>query len=253
MRRSPSTAPAIAVFVLYLVFFYGVWIATGIEYSEIGDNADTLLKWYVAPTWVGGLFLIVAVTALGWWRPVLFEQERVRTRWLLIAPVYTVLLAITAALLSDFSGVSGSMWVLLFLGSLGVGWSEEVASRGVLIAGFRAKHNEVFVWFWSCALFGLLHLPNWVFGSGPVAVGQVLLAFGIGSTFYLLRRVSGTLIWCMVLHAFWDFTTVGGVTPTGLGALFILNAVIGLVVGLVFIRRQRGQGVRAGGGATATG
>jgi CAAX protease family protein len=171
---------------------------------------------------------------------VLFEKERVRTRWLLVAPVYTTLLAVTAALVSDFSGVSGSMWLLLLLGSLGVGFAEEVSSRGVLIAGFRAGYSQPWVWFLSCALFGLLHLPNWIFGSGPGAVGQVLIAFGVVSTFYVLRRFSGTLVWCMVLHAFWDFTTIAGEVPAALGGLFILNAVIGLVVGILLIRRQRG-------------
>jgi membrane protease YdiL (CAAX protease family) len=249
MRRPPTPAVGLVVFLLYLVFFYGVWIVTDVEYADIGDSADTLLKWYVGPTWVGGLFLIVAVTWLGWWRPVLYERERARPRWIILAPAYTVLLAIAVALFGDFSAVTTGMWVLLFLGSLGVGFAEEVSSRGVLIAGFRARLSEPWVWFLSCLLFGLLHLPNWVFGSGPSAAGQVLLAFGVGSTFYLLRRFSGTLLWCMGLHAFWDSCTVGAEVPGGLSAFFILNAIIGLVVGILFIRRERGRRVEQAGAA----
>jgi hypothetical protein len=36
---------------------------------------------------------------------------------------------------------------------------------------------------------------------------QVVLAFAAGSVFYIVRRVAGTLVLCMLLHAWIDFTT----------------------------------------------
>ncbi|GAB89224.1 CPBP family intramembrane glutamic endopeptidase [Gordonia rhizosphera] len=251
VRHAPRPQTAIVVFLIYLALFYGVWIVTGVDYETIGDSAGHLLKWYVAPTWVGGLFLIIAVSWLGWWRPVLFEKERAQPRWILLAPAFAVVTLVVLALTADFSGSTGAMFAALFLGSIGVGVAEEVSTRGVLITGFRARLTEPWVWFYSCLLFGLLHLPNWVFGAGPGAVGQVLMAFGAGSTFYLLRRVSGTLIWAMVLHAAWDFVTIGGDLPGGVGALVIVNSILGLVVGIVFLRRQRGQMVEQAGVPTA--
>ena len=97
------------------------------------------------------------------------------------------------------------------------------------------------VWFLSCLLFALLHLPNWFFGLGPSALGQVLLAFGGGSVFYLLRRFSGTLLWAIGLHAMWDFATIGGEAPNAAAALVLLNAVLGLVLGVMLVRRERGR------------
>jgi membrane protease YdiL (CAAX protease family) len=49
------------------------------------------------------------------------------------------------------------------------------------------------VWFVSTLLFALLHLPNWVFGAGPIAVVQVLTAFFAGSMLCLTRLVTGSL------------------------------------------------------------
>jgi len=240
VRISPRPLAAVIVFLVYLAFFYGVWIATSVEYNDIGDAVDTLLKWYVAPTWIGGLFLIIAVSWLGWWRPVLFEKNRA-PRWVLIAPLFMLALVIVFLFFSDYSGLAAGMIPVLILGSIGVGFSEEVVSRGVIVTGFRSRFTEPWVWFWSCFLFAILHLPNWFFGLGPSAVGQVLLAFGAGSTLYLLRRGSGTLWWAIALHAVWDFATIGGEAPLGLTGLLFINAVLGFVVAVVMLRRERGR------------
>lgn len=239
MRLPPSPLTGVLVFLGYLACFYGVWIVTSVDYEAIGDSADNLLKWYVAPTWVGGLFLAIAVSWLGWWRPVLFEKERARPRWIVIAPAYMLVLAVVFAIISDFSALTGSMILWLALGSLGVGFAEEISSRGALITGFRARYTEPMVWFLSCLLFALLHLPNWFFGVGPAAVGQVLMAFGAGSVLYLLRRFSGTLLWAIGLHAIWDFVAIGGEAPGAVGGLVLLNSLLGLVLGALLIRRER--------------
>ena len=161
MRISPRPLAAVIVFLVYLAFFYGVWIATSVEYNDIGDAVDTLLKWYVAPTWIGGLFLIIAVSWLGWWRPVLFEKNRA-PRWVLIAPLFMLALVIVFLFFSDYSGLAAGMIPVLILGSIGVGFSEEVVSRGVIVTGFRSRFTEPWVWFWSCFLFAILHLAQLV-------------------------------------------------------------------------------------------
>lgn len=241
MRYPPRPLTGLLVFLGYLAVFYGVWIVTSVDYTSIGDDADTVLRWYVAPTWIGGAFLALAVTWLGWWRPVLRERERARPRWILVAPGFWLLLALLALVVGDYSRLTAAMLVLLLVGSLGVGFSEEVASRGVLLAGLRARFTEPWVWFSTCLLFGLLHLPNWFFGEGPSAAGQVVLTFGAGSTLYLLRRASGSLIWAMALHALWDFAVFAGEGSQSLALLVLLNAAIGVVVGAIFIRRERGR------------
>lgn len=64
----------------------------------------------------------------------------------------------------------------------------------------------MWVWIVSGALFGVLHGINVLFGqSGRDTVRQVFFAFAVGSSFYVTRQVTGTLIVGMVLHAAWDF------------------------------------------------
>lgn len=252
MRVAPRPAVALVVFAAYLVVFYGIWIALGIEYDKVGDSAETIAKWYVAPLAGGALVLAFAVTRLGWWRPVLREDSAAGPRWMLAAPALMLAIAVLMLVTKDYSSTTTAMFLLLVVGSVGVGFCEETVTRGVLLTGFRATMTEPRVWLLTCLLFGLLHLPNWVFGAGPGAVGQVVLAFCVGSTLYLLRRVSGSLLPCMALHGFWDFATFIGETPTWVGGLAILNALVGLTLGIVFVRRHRGARTPIAGVPAAT-
>ena len=122
MRLAPRPRTALVVFALYLLVFCGVWQLTGVAYNDIGDSARTIAKWYVAPLAAGAVVLVVAVTVLGWWRPALFEVRRATPRWL--------------------SRTTTAMLGLLVVGSLLVGFCEELATRGVLVVGFRGSYNS---------------------------------------------------------------------------------------------------------------
>jgi membrane protease YdiL (CAAX protease family) len=184
--------------------------------------------------------LIIAVSAMGWWRPVLFEREKATPRWLLIGPILMALTAVAFLLSKDYSNTTTTMVLLLVMGSIGVGFCEETATRGVLLTGFRGRFTEPWVWFWSTALFGLLHLPNAFFGAGISAVGQVFLAFAGGTMFYILRRVSGTLIWAMLLHGFWDFASFIGDGGETTAILVFVNGAVALWLVWVLLRKERG-------------
>jgi len=59
---------------------------------------------------------------------------------------------------------------------------------------------------------------------------QAALAFASGTAFYILRRVTGSLIWAMVLHGLWD-VSVFAVGHAPVGASF--GAFLGPVVGVL--------------------
>ena len=129
-----------------------------------------------------------------------------------------------------------------------VGFTEEMANRGLLVVGLRSKLGEGWVWFISSALFALMHLTN-VFTGQPLAptLQQVGLAFLAGTVFYITRRTTGTLIWAMVLHGLWDFSTfaVGHGTAgpfAGLGG--ILNIIVGVLALIVVAFVIRGSNER---------
>ena len=73
----------------------------------------------------------------------------------------------------------------------------------------------------------------------------MLFAFLAGTILYILRRTTGSLIWAMLLHAFWDFATFssghGTVSPlVGVtGTLFAIVGVFALVAVWWVIRDTR--------------
>jgi membrane protease YdiL (CAAX protease family) len=74
-----------------------------------------------------------------------------------------------------------------------------------MIVGLRSRFAEGRVWLFSTVAFSALHVPNVVFGLPLAAMPvQVVLTFIVGSGFYAIRRVSGTLVLPMVLHGLWD-------------------------------------------------
>jgi membrane protease YdiL (CAAX protease family) len=241
MKVTPRPLVGVLCLLAYLAAFYGVWIAYDVDYDAIGDSADTLLKWYVMPLVAGAVVLVVATTLLGWWRPAVVEPAEARLpRWVLVPGALMAVLALAALLSKDYSDTTTTMLVWLVLGSVGVGFGEEMANRGLLLTGLRGGLTEPWVWFFSCLCFGLMHLPNWAFGEGPIAAGQVLLAFLAGTTLYLVRRGTGLLVWPMALHGFWDFSTFVGEGGGWAGPVNLVLGVAALVMVLVVLRRERG-------------
>jgi membrane protease YdiL (CAAX protease family) len=63
----------------------------------------------------------------------------------------------------------------------------------------------------ASVLFGLFHTPNIIIGAevGDALVQTVMTAI-LGMAFYCVRRVSGSLIPCIVLHGLYDFFLIQG-------------------------------------------
>jgi hypothetical protein len=203
----------------YLAIFFATWAINGVDYLRIGESAETTKLWYALPTLLGCAFLVIAITALGWWRLVLFDKTKSGPLWVWILPI-----AITGIIVVNFAGLNTSKLspeVLLWstLGAVGVGFGEEVITRGGMVVGLRSRFPEIKVWLFSTLLFSALHVPNVIFGLPLEAMPiQLLLTFIFGSGMYIIRRTSGTLILPMVLHGLWDsslfLSNTTGVEPT---------------------------------------
>ena len=238
-RVRPRVWVGVLAFLAYLAVFYTTWIVNGIDYARIGESEDTLLRWYVAPLTGGLIVILVVVTAFGWWRPSLREERRLpRLVWV---PAVMAAVAILNLVFADHSRVTAEMWLLLVVGSVLVGFNEEVLTRGQLLVALRSRFGETGVWFFSTLLFSLLHLPNAFFGIGVLALFQVVIQFGLGSVFYLARRFSGSLVPAMVLHGLWDFSIFSSTVPyAGLVGPFL--GIAGVVVVVVVLRRDGRSG-----------
>lgn len=207
----------------------------------MGANGGNLFLGAGLSLIIGTVFLAITASLLGWWRPALSDRRH-SARWPIFVPA---LMAV--ALLLNLASTDWDSYDAGFLAAsivlILVGFTEEMATRGLLLVGLRSRLSEVWVWFISSALFGLMHLTNVLTGQDLApTLQQVGMAFLGGTVFYILRRTTGTLIWAMVLHGLWDFSTfaVGHGTPGPLAALGgtvnLLAGVLGLAVVAFVIR-----------------
>lgn len=224
-RTAPRVWIGFAVYAGYLAIFYTTWAVNRVDYLKIGMDVESAKLHYALPTLFGCAFLVVAVTALGWWRPVLFERERSGPRWAWIGPVAMLVLAIASCFTMRSEGASTALVVWSVLGGIGVGLGEEVIARGTMVVALRSRCTEGRVWLIGTLAFSALHVPNVLFGLPVVAmVGQLVLTFIVGSLLYAARRLSGTLLLPIFLHGLWD-TSVFLPRATG-GDPFVLSYVL---------------------------
>jgi membrane protease YdiL (CAAX protease family) len=241
MATDQPVLVALGVFVVYMLIVGVIWRVTGTRYDALVDSREHVVKGIVVPIGVGALFLVVATTWLGWWSDALFEGSRSGPTWALIVPVLFGLVALINIGSIDFRAPQARLLPLLLVGTLLVGFAEELVTRGLLVVGLRdGGANEWVVWLVTSILFGLLHAMNALFGqSVKVTVTQIVAAFAAGTVLYVSLMVTGTLIVGMILHALWDFGTLGILAterqqkPVA-GLLAMLTFVAGLVaVGFV--------------------
>ena len=214
-----------------------------------------------APILIGCLVLLGFAVSVGWTRE-LFRTQTVRGSWWMWAAVIIVGGFNVLRFLSvDYAYWDlGALFAILLTGVL-IGFSEELLTRGFAIMLLRrAGYGERSVMLLSSLLFAALHAGNIFSGQAPLAVAiTVIYTFAFGIAMYLALRITGNLIWPILLHASTDSSLIlltGGIdaTPATLhpGPLAdIANlanfAVIAFaIIGLIFIRNTGTKAARPG-------
>lgn len=238
MRVQPKAVISLVLLVLYMAIVVVIWSMNNVDYETVGDTTSNIVKGIVVPVGIGAAFLAVAATWLGWWRPALTEETKTGPRWAILLPVAMFVFVLLGVSGIDFGSDSAKVLPMLALGTALIGFSEEFLTRGLMVVGFRGSMSEVWVWFLTALMFGLLHGLNVFFGQSVGATAfQMGFAFVLGSAFYLVRRITGLLVVGMVIHALWDFGAIGadatGGTAPLASSLFLWIVVILTVVLLV--------------------
>lgn len=249
-RVRPRVWIGIAIYLAYVVVVFAVQQLSGIAYTDLGESGVNLFLGAGLSLIVGAVLLAITTTLLGWWRPALFDRHRAAHKWPIIAPAIMVVALLVNLVSTDWGSYDGAFFAASIVLLL-VGFTEELTTRGLLLVGLRSRLSEVWVWFLTSALFGLMHLVNAVSGQALApTLQQVALAFGAGTIFYILRRVTGSLIWAMVLHGLWDFSTfaVGRGTPGpfyAFGGIIEIVAIIVALAGVAFVIRGADERIPA--------
>ncbi|WP_460800098.1 lysostaphin resistance A-like protein [Microbacterium sp. GXF0217] len=248
LKVRPRVWIGLAIYFGYVAVVFLVQQLTGIPYTALGESGGNLFLGAGLSLIVAAVLLAITTTLLGWWRPALREHKR-SVRWPIIAPILmTVALLINLAS-TDWTSYDGAFFaasVVLIL----VGFTEELTTRGLLLTALRGRLSEGWVWFLTSALFALMHLINAASGQELLpTLQQVGAAFLGGTIFYIVRRVTGTLIWAMVLHGLWDFSTfaVAHGTPgpfAGFGFIVYLVAGVIALASVAFVIRGANERTR---------
>lgn len=207
MRLSLAPRTALLLYVAYLVLVFSLWIAFRVDYVQL-SREENLPKGVIIPIGLGALLIAVVTTLSGAWRPAVRETP---VRQPLLLGLLALVMGgcmVMFATRTDWSSLAPSLLLKLGVGMALVGFSEEMLTRGFMVAAFRTRFpSERRVWLVATTLFALLHAPNGFFGVGWPVLVQVVLAFLMGSGLYSLRRLTGTLVVPMIVHAAWDYLT----------------------------------------------
>lgn len=247
LKVHPRVWIGLAIFFGYTVVVFLVQRLSGVPYTDLGESGSNLFLGVGLSLIIAAILLTITTTLLGWWRPALREQKR-SVRWPIIAPIIMVIALLLNLLATDWASYDGAFFAASIALIL-VGFTEELTTRGLLLTSLRSKLSEGWVWFLSTALFALMHLINAASGQDLLAtLQQVAFAFLGGTIFYIVRRTTGTLVWAMVLHGLWDFSTfaVGHGTPgafAGVGPFVYLAAGVLALIFVPFVIRGANETV----------
>ena len=235
MRVTPRIWIGLAIYVGYVLVIYVVSKLSGVAYTDIGRSAEFTWRGAVMDLAVGAVLLTITTWLLGWWKPALFERKRSHHKWPIFVPALMLVVAIVNLFNTDWSRFDASFLLSLLALGIAVGFCEELMSRGLLLTAFRSRLPEVWVWLLTSVLFGAMHLVNAALGAPVVnTLGQVVLAAMTGTSFYIVRRVTGSLIWAMALHGIWDISAFSvGFAPIGAAWTLSLVPVIGILAVVV--------------------
>lgn len=183
-----------------------------VGFDRLGDASTPWVRQFHIALLAVLAIQVVFITREGWWKDVLFDESRSGRRWMWL-PALLILLAAVANLFRDgVSDAPGAYWMGMSTTMALVGLTEELSFRGIFVVGVRKQDgSERAVALFSSLLFGLFHLPNWLLGQDlSITLRQVAFTSVIGLVFYALRRASGTLFSCIILHGVYDWMIIQG-------------------------------------------
>ncbi|PPF43657.1 CPBP family intramembrane metalloprotease [Pseudoclavibacter sp. AY1F1] len=234
----------VLVVVYYVLYQLGGFLFLPFRGDPEPGSAAAMLFDYILPIGFGGVLLIAFGLSLGWLRE-LFGRQPIKGRgWMWIAVAVVLLFNALRFASLDYAAAGFDVVAAWLVAGLCIGFAEEVLTRGYVVTLMRkAGHSELATALVSAALFAAMHSGNLLEGQSLIATAiQVVYTFAFGICMYLTLRVTGHLIWPILLHASTDpsiylLTEHPGSGPLTTFAGFGNIAVIlfGLVA-IVFIR-----------------
>lgn len=169
------------------------------------DNISRLLKNLV--------IIILAIYAINKLKLVdlsgLSKQIKLQNKFLILIPLYLVIIGVLSLLGTDLSGISAIDIMLLSLAMISVGFVEEFIFRGILQSVFlkeysHRKNGILISIFLPAVLFGGIHLLNLNMSNIAASISQAVYAFFIGATFGAILLKTNKLFPLAIIHGLID-------------------------------------------------
>ncbi|MGC5225018.1 CPBP family intramembrane glutamic endopeptidase [Micromonospora sp. DT81.3] len=221
--------------------------------GEEGSAMDVLIA-TALPIILASVLLVVFALSLGWLKELFGRQPVPGRRWMWVAVGVVLAINVSGFLSIDYARAGAGLVAAWLFTGLFVGFAEEVLTRGFVVTLMRkAGHGEIAVALVSSGIFAALHIGNLFTSDQGLATTslQVIYTFWFGLCMYLTLRVTGHLIWPILLHATTDPTlllhgqdpasNLFGIVPALSTYLIILTGVILLIVLIVSERRRAKQ------------
>lgn len=250
---------AILLAVSYLVIYLGFSLVIGqlvdLDADDLFSSAHNVF-WGVAASIIVGIIVLLLFGKSIRWLGELFGKQPELTRhwWMWIPPVVLLVCNILRFAGTDYSVFDGATIATVLFTGLCIGFAEEFLTRGYVVNLMRrGGYKEWTVMVVSALVFSSMHSANILSGQEiSVVAGTVVYTFFFGICMYLTLRVTGNLIWPMLLHASTDpstmlatggidkITGVEGLSPAASLGLMAGN-ILAIACGLVLMWFVRGQ------------
>lgn len=244
---------AVLLAALYMVFYLGAGLVIGtfagdqVVAEDIFRTPQSVFFGLTLPLIIGSAVLAAFVFSVGWFKPLFAPQPVKGSWWMWAAPIFLVAAIVLRFLGINYGSYQASVVVITLLTGLLVGFAEEVLTRGVVVKMLRdSGKSEWVVMVLSSLVFALLHSANALSQPILTVLVTIVFTFGFGICMYLTLRVTGNLIWPIILHSLYDptlFLSTGGIDQVASGPqspflvlagpanlIYMLIAVVALIV-----------------------
>jgi len=235
----------LAVVAYYAIYQLVPLVLIGPFMGGVHDPALKILMGTALPIALGCVVLVVFALSLGWLRD-LFGPQPIRGRgWMWIAVVVTLTFNVLHFVTIDYGKAGAGIVTAWLVAGVFIGIAEETLTRGIVVSLMRkAGYREISVALVSAVLFAALHAGNLFAGQSLLAtLIQLLYTFAFGICMYLALRVTGSLVWPILLHATTDpsiFLQTLYPAQGPLAAIAALGNIVVIATGLVLMIFIRG-------------
>ena len=199
---------AILICTIYVLLLLGLAKLFGVKYTDIIKNTDNIKRGIVFPIGIASYLLLIFAVYYGWLPDVLSFDPRVTNPILLLIPFATIVSIVARFSKMKLNSFDRTGIILLVMGTLIIGFSEELLVRGIAVHALQKDgYSIVVIGILSSLIFGLLHFMNFFNGQDikktTIQVGGTIL---MGLNFYIILVITGTLWAPIVVHFLYDLS-----------------------------------------------